>query len=1310
MPSLPLRLTVAPDEDIELASGQRFADVQGPLAAVLGRHDLARRTLFAGNKPLDDDALSGQPPLLSGAVLTTSAQPPHILDLAEQAETAPWQLRVTNGPDAGWAFALRPGARVAVTGQNSAAAEHCDVVLADPQLHRQEFVVRATKRGPRVRLRRRPGVLFNRPRTGRGRGQRRPGWRWRRWRAQVPLYAGGSVFDVMQTSDPTPPATGHTTMGTKTTSDISAKPRSRGALMFLLPAVGSIVMAVTMRQPLFALMALAGPLMLVMSMLSRRKSRVGTKAANKGLHSSARTGTRQDAEPYTGPVSVISTAHQLTNRAIPPGLPRAAALLDDSGHAQARALVCWFAAAGFRVVFLGSARALAPWQAARWLTGAQAFRPEAIDGAFRTPSDGDPDARTVVVAVHPRTDGWLPALSAAWSPAAARMQLLLLDSATARLPAWVTPAAPGGGISKDSFDVLCRSRAAAASHHIEAFEEADGTDPTPASQQALPATVALVTQLDAPESIGTSEGTQPTALWVRDRWARSPSGLQAILGAGPSGQPVTVNLPVDGPHALVAGTTGAGKSEFLQTLICSLALTYPPDELVFALIDYKGGTSFGECAHLPHVVGLVTDLEPGLARRALTGLQAELHRRERLMARAGVANLDAYREAAGPSEPTVPRLMIVVDEFRALADDLPDFLPGLLRIAAQGRSLGIHLVLATQRPGGAVNADMRANIGLRVCLRVTDPTDSRDVIDSPAAAHLPASAPGRTVMITTTQPQQTFQSAYAPAPHPDKSVLVRRAPDWFTAGPAEGPGDWQAGPGASVAPDNLTRLVAGARSAAKTAGFEPPQYVWLPALPDEQPLPTTQDMQSQLNPAVLPLLLLDVPAEQRRCWDGWDPHRSHLAIEGSAGSGRTTTLSTLAHTALERGYHVHLIARADAFSNLLSHPGVGTIVDQDDPRRIAALLRELTRAAPSTPMTTALAQIVLIDDLEEVLTALSSLARGAGPDVLTAALRMPRSRGVSCALATARPVPSALKTLISSRVVLASTAKQDDVARGVPSALGGLGTTPGRAVWFGAAEPLIGQIANPDLTRSDPCPDTAESSGPDPLRIRALPQHVTQMQLLGAAAGGRQGEAQARSTAHQLPVGLGGNNAAPLSLDLSQGALIAGPHGSGRSSVLALLHQQLDPDRCLVIARDGPLLDLPAGLRVSEYNGTRLVEALNNLRDLNSAQPWTILLDDADALFQTCPMEAEHLTRDRRPARLVATATTSGAAGAMRGPLTELRSTRTGIILDPGTAGSADIFGAPLTWLIEPGLCPAGRGVLVHGRDLQLVQIASVQR
>ena len=241
----------------------------------------------------------------------------------------------------------------------------------------------------------------------------------------------------------------------------------------------------------------------------------------------------------------------------------------------------------------------------------------------------------------------------------------------------------------------------------------------------------------------------PDAGAIAARWQAGVSGrsgggsTRAVIGACYDG-PFGVDLRQDGPHGLIAGTTGAGKSELLQTLIASLACANRPDEMTFVLVDYKGGSAFKDCAHLPHVTGLVTDLDAHLTQRALASLSAELTRRERVLAAAGAKDIEDYTERGGlqPRYRPLPRLVIVIDEFASLVRDLPDFVTGLVGIAQRGRSLGIHLILATQRPSGVVSADIRANTNLRIALRVTDAAESADVIDAPDAAQISRAHPG----------------------------------------------------------------------------------------------------------------------------------------------------------------------------------------------------------------------------------------------------------------------------------------------------------------------------------------------------------------------------------------------------------------------------------------------------------------------------------------------------------------------------------------------------------------------------------------
>ncbi|MEK8225701.1 FtsK/SpoIIIE domain-containing protein [Oerskovia sp. M15] len=263
----------------------------------------------------------------------------------------------------------------------------------------------------------------------------------------------------------------------------------------------------------------------------------------------------------------------------------------------------------------------------------------------------------------------------------------------------------------------------------------------------LPRTVSLLTLLGS-DMAASSEA-------VIDRWnqnlsitdrtpgavprRRRAGGLRALVGSAGS-DAMQLDLRTHGPHALVGGTTGSGKSEFLQAWVLGMAAEYSPDRVTFLFVDYKGGSAFADCVQLPHCVGLVTDLSQHLVRRALTSLRAELHHREHLFNRKKAKDILELEKRGDPDTP--PALVIVIDEFAALVSDVPDFVDGVVDIAQRGRSLGIHLIMATQRPAGVIRDNLRANTNLRVALRMADESDSSDVVGSADAAHFDPGLPG----------------------------------------------------------------------------------------------------------------------------------------------------------------------------------------------------------------------------------------------------------------------------------------------------------------------------------------------------------------------------------------------------------------------------------------------------------------------------------------------------------------------------------------------------------------------------------------
>lgn len=231
----------------------------------------------------------------------------------------------------------------------------------------------------------------------------------------------------------------------------------------------------------------------------------------------------------------------------------------------------------------------------------------------------------------------------------------------------------------------------------------------------------------------------------------------------------------------MGGTTGAGKSEFLQSWVLGMATAHSPSRVTFLFVDYKGGAAFADCLHLPHTVGLVTDLSPHLVRRALPSLRAELKCRERLLNHKKAKDLISLERTGDPECP--PSLIIVVDEFAALAKDVPAFVDGMVDVAQRGRSLGLHLILATQRPAGVITPNLRANTNLRIALRMADESDSVDVIDSKLAAEFDPRMPGRGAVRTGPGRIALFQAGYAGGRTSDEPEPTRIDVETLTFGP-----------------------------------------------------------------------------------------------------------------------------------------------------------------------------------------------------------------------------------------------------------------------------------------------------------------------------------------------------------------------------------------------------------------------------------------------------------------------------------------------------------------------------------------------
>lgn len=264
---------------------------------------------------------------------------------------------------------------------------------------------------------------------------------------------------------------------------------------------------------------------------------------------------------------------------------------------------------------------------------------------------------------------------------------------------------------------------------------------------------------------------------VLDRWRknRTYDNIKGLLGqrAGGAACYLDVHEKYHGPHGLVAGTTGSGKSETLQTYMLSLAVNYSPDDIGFFIIDYKGGGMANLFDGLPHLIGQISNLSGNQVRRAMVSIKSENRRRQRIFNEYGVNNINLYTKLYknGEAQVPVPHLFIIIDEFAELKREESDFMRELISVAQVGRSLGVHLILATQKPSGTVDDNIWSNTKFRLCLRVADKQDSNDMLHKPDAAYITQS--GRCYLqVGSDEVFELFQSGFSGAVYNEEETGV----------------------------------------------------------------------------------------------------------------------------------------------------------------------------------------------------------------------------------------------------------------------------------------------------------------------------------------------------------------------------------------------------------------------------------------------------------------------------------------------------------------------------------------------------------
>ncbi|MER5880030.1 FtsK/SpoIIIE domain-containing protein [Streptomyces sp. NPDC001910] len=842
----------------------------------------------------------------------------------------------------------------------------------------------------------------------------------------------------------------------------------------------------------------------------------------------------------------------------------------------------------------------------------------------------------------------------------------------------------------------------------------------------------------------------PTSDAITARWRMGGQSTMAVIGESYDG-PFGIDMRRDGPHGLIAGTTGSGKSELLQTIVASLAVANTPENMTFVLVDYKGGSAFKDCVKLPHTVGMVTDLDAHLVERALESLGAELKRREHILAAADAKDIEDYQDLVrrDASHASVPRLLIVIDEFASMVRDLPDFVTGLVNIAQRGRSLGIHLLLATQRPSGVVSPEIRANTNLRIALRVTDGGESSDVIDSPEAGHISKSTPGRAYVRLGHASLVPFQSGRVGGRRPGAADPAALAP-WA------GPLDWaDLGRAALVKPKaeqreeeeitDLKVLVDAVRDANRVLGIPQQHSPWLPALSetlllDEVPVPAFAGGTGKLAPAAYGVE--DLPADQARRPVVVDfASFGHLLIGGAPRSGRSQILRTiagsLARTHSAADVHLYGIDCGNGALNALTRlPHCGAVVGRNQTERVVRLIArlkgELTRRQDlladagfadigeqraAVPEGERLPHIVvLLDRWEGWLPTLGEYDHGDLTDQLTAMMREGASVGLHMVMTGDRQILSTrIGSLTEDKYGLRLADRSDFSliginARKIPEEIPpgrGYRNEHGTETQFALlTEDATGQGQAAALSAIGEAAAARDAELPRarrPFRVDVLPTRIT-----FADAWEMRDPDASRSRLWGL-VGIGGDDIMGFGPDLSQGVptfVIAGPAKSGRSTTLMnMARSYLAQGVRLVIAapRPSPLRELDGQegvLKVfdeDDIEGDDLREAIDSA---TPEEPIVVLVDDGEVL-EDCDAETVFKRIVQRGGErglgLVIAGDEEDVCSGFSGWQVEMKKGRRGILLSPQDSSAGELIGIRTNRSMVGGPVAPGKGLLHLG-------------
>lgn len=812
------------------------------------------------------------------------------------------------------------------------------------------------------------------------------------------------------------------------------------------------------------------------------------------------------------------------------------------------------------------------------------------------------------------------------------------------------------------------------------------------------------------------------------RWDASTRthGLGVPLGVGATG-PQNLDLLADGPHLLVAGTTGSGKSELLRSLALALALTHPPDRVNFLFVDFKGGSGLGPLAGLVHCVGILTDLATHELERTLASLRAEIRVREEALAAAQVPDLAAYRsKRAGRSRP-LPHLVIVIDEFRMLVDDAPEVLRELMRIASIGRSLGLHLVMATQRPQGALTADIRANVTSSIALRVQSEMESHDIIRTAAAAGIRLDTPGRAFIARGMEEPEEFQAAatgQARRATALEETEVHLTTEYLkamrenTTAPA--------GTADRTPAEAAASLVSMVRSLWNSQGGASPRPPVAPPLPRKLARPeqkispggvtaeaTAKDGTSQWT---IELGLVDLPDRQEVVPLLWDPAKvSHLAFVGGPASGAAEALDLAAREVAGHATesHCYFLDAGGTFLGLAAHTRTGAHAGLHELRRAVRILERLaqelasrlSRADRHVPL------VLVISGWGAWVSAFRAGPLAWAEDLVQDLVRDGAHAGITVLISGERELVTArFCGSLPNRIYFPAGSNEDSRIAWpkMPStaAVKGRGVALGPIVGGTAAVCQLFEPAAASAAHGGTSPAHDVTAGTRPFRVEPLPSMVSISEVMALAArmddvGATvseaplaNGQGSRRNAAHAQPrdllLGVGGDELQPVTMRIPAGGVFAvlGGTGTGKTNVLRIL-QALNPA--------GHWTCPDGGMDPEEFWKCSLARAKAG----ELPRTAVLLADDIDLLPACALRELSELHALGHP--VVLTANYSPLL-LQRVPLVmDCRAAGKGLLLSPRSASEGDLFGVRFD--IEPNP-PAGRGMLISRGRTAAVQVA----